>query len=127
MHVVCVKRIDLAFLVTAQASVLFDLGYEPALRYMTSYLTRSVQDFGLDVLRLDFNIDPAASWVLKDTQQAARNPGTAPQHGMAEVVRGLHTVPYAVHGLSMLAQYRVCPYQRRYVTYALHGLNWHPE
>ena len=51
------------------SSLLFDLGFEPARDYMTKYLSSSVRAFGLDYLRMDFNIDPAASWALKDQQQ----------------------------------------------------------
>ena len=73
------------------SSLLFDLGFEPAREYMTRYLSSSVRAFGLDYLRMDFNIDPAKSWALKDQQQAAAT-GRPLQSGLAETahVEGLY-------------------------------------
>ena len=73
------------------SSLLFDLGFEPAREYMTKYLSSSVRAFGLDYLRMDFNIDPAASWALKDQQQAAAT-GRPLQTGLAETayIEGLY-------------------------------------
>ena len=84
--------------------MLYDLGYPPALAYMTAYLTSSVKAFELDVLRMDFNMDPAGSWALKDAQTAAaraaggEQPPPAVQTGMAEVahVTGLYSMWAAV-------------------------------
>ena len=72
-------------------SLLLDLGNPRALEYMTRYLSEAVKSFKLDVLRMDFNIAPAASWALKDAQQAAAA-GTAVQSGLAEVayIEGLY-------------------------------------
>jgi hypothetical protein len=75
------------------ASLLLDLGFEPARAYMTKYLSSSIRAFGLDYLRMDFNIDPVASWVLKDRQQAAAT-GRPLQTGLAETayIEGLYTM-----------------------------------
>ena len=74
-------------------SYLLDLGHPPAREYMTNFLSSSVKTFELDVLRMDFNIDPADSWSLKD-RLAARASGTPVQTGMAEAahVEALYTM-----------------------------------
>jgi len=43
-------------------SGLFDLGNPEARAYMTRYLIAAVKEYGLDCLRIDFNIDPLAFW-----------------------------------------------------------------
>ena len=76
-------------------SVLYDLGYPPAQQYMAQYLSECVASFGLDVLRMDFNIDPAASWLMKDAMQAAQARRAAgPQTGLSEAqhVEGLYAM-----------------------------------
>jgi hypothetical protein len=50
-----------------QGNLLFNLGDYEARIYMTDYLSRSVREFGLDVLRIDFNTDPAPHWRATDT------------------------------------------------------------
>lgn len=45
---------------------LFDLGKRDAREYMTHYLSDCVGQYSLDVLRLDYNIDPAALWLGQD-------------------------------------------------------------
>ena len=67
-------------------SLLVDLGNPEVLRYMTAYLSEAVKTFELDVLRMDFNIDPAASWALKDTQQARAREAVATAGAAAAVV-----------------------------------------
>eukprot|EP01051_Picozoa_sp_SAG22_P003357 SAG22_NODE_162_length_16848_cov_16.978267_11_plen_578_part_00 len=71
--------------------LLLDLGNAAARTYMTKYLSSSIQQFGLDVLRMDFNQDPAPVWAFKD-EQVAKLSGRAVQHGMSEVkhVEGLY-------------------------------------
>ena len=72
--------------------LLVDLGNSQALEYMTAYLSEAVQAFELDVLRMDFNLAPAASWKLKDTQQAQATGAAIAAVGLAEVghVEGLY-------------------------------------
>ena len=45
---------------------LLNLGNPSALAYMTSYLSSAVGNYSLDVLRLDFNTDPAPNWAAAD-------------------------------------------------------------
>lgn len=71
--------------------LLLDLGNPEARQYMTAYLSEAVSSFGLDVLRMDFNIDPASSWSLKDREHAVATDGAV---GLAEVahVEGLYSM-----------------------------------
>ena len=71
--------------------LLLDLGNPQAQQYMTAYLSEAVKTFRLDVLRMDFNIDPAASWSLKDRQLAGTTDNAV---GLAEVahVEGLYAM-----------------------------------
>lgn len=48
---------------TSPADALFDLGDVDARAYMTEYLIAAVQDFGLSVLRVDYNINPLPLWL----------------------------------------------------------------
>jgi alpha-galactosidase len=66
---------------------LLNLGLPDARDYMTSYLSAAVTAYGLDVLRLDFNIDPAASWAAGDAAAGNRT-------GVTEVayVTGLYAM-----------------------------------
>lgn len=64
---------------------LFNLGLPEAREYMTKYLEAVIKEYGLDCLRIDYNIDPGPFWKLLDSQ----NPERA---GMAEIryVEGLY-------------------------------------
>lgn len=68
---------------TEQHDGLFNLGDPQARRYLTDLLSRAIEDFGLDIYRNDFNIDPLA--FLRAADQPERE-------GMAEVryVEGLY-------------------------------------
>jgi alpha-galactosidase len=46
---------------------LYKLGDAKALRFMTNLLCKDIDDFGLDVYRNDFNIDPLPFWQANDT------------------------------------------------------------
>jgi hypothetical protein len=59
---------------------------------MTGYLTQAVTDFGLDIVRMDFNQDPAAAWAMKDGQDAGE---------MMRIVYPLHSL-YSLHSLHSL-------------------------
>src|SRR5271157_6564807 len=64
---------------------LFNLGLPAAREYMTRYLEAVIKEYGLDCLRIDYNIDPGPFWKLLD----ARDPDRS---GMAEIryVEGLY-------------------------------------
>jgi alpha-galactosidase len=53
-------------------SGLFNLGLADAREYMTRYLKAVVQEYGLDCLRIDFNIDPLPFWEFLDKQDPHR-------------------------------------------------------
>ena len=46
---------------------LFNLGDPAARAWMTDLLSKCIGDWGIDVLRIDFNINPAAYWQSADT------------------------------------------------------------
>lgn len=48
------------------AGGLFDYGNADAWQYMFEYLSAAVQEYHLDVLRIDFNIDPGQIWAASD-------------------------------------------------------------
>jgi len=48
-------------------SGLFNLGDPAARAWMTDLLSKCIGDWGIDVLRIDFNIEPAAYWQSLDT------------------------------------------------------------
>ena len=50
-----------------QGNLLFNLGHVEGRTYMRDFLSRAVRQFGLDVLRIDFNTDPAPFWQAADT------------------------------------------------------------
>ena len=62
---------------------LFNLGDPPARQWLADYLSKCIRDWGIDVYRNDFNIDPLPFW------QAADQPD---RQGMAEIryVEGLY-------------------------------------
>jgi len=66
-----------------QESGLFNLGNPEALKYMTDLISKSLNDWGVDVYRNDFNMDPGPRWRLAD------EPGRT---GMTEIryVEGLY-------------------------------------
>ncbi len=45
---------------------LFRLGDPEACRWLTDYLSKCISDWGIDVLRIDFNIDPLLFWEADD-------------------------------------------------------------
>ncbi len=53
-------------------SGLFNLGLPAAREFMTRYLTTVIQEYGLDCLRIDFNIDPLPFWGFLDRQDPER-------------------------------------------------------
>ncbi|OHB76714.1 MAG: hypothetical protein A2W31_13500, partial [Planctomycetes bacterium RBG_16_64_10] len=53
-------------------SGLFNLGLPAAREFMTRYLTTVVKEYGLDCLRIDFNIDPLPFWEFLNQQDPAR-------------------------------------------------------
>lgn len=66
-------------------SGLYDLGNPEAREYMTRYLSAAIDAYGLDWLRIDFNIDPLPFWRHRDAQDPERT-------GVAEIryVEGLY-------------------------------------
>lgn len=60
----------------ASADRLFNLGIPEARRWMTDMLSSRITEFGVDVYREDFNIDPLGSWRSCDAQN---------RQGMAEI------------------------------------------
>ncbi|MHB0856742.1 MAG: glycoside hydrolase family 36 protein [Anaerolineae bacterium] len=57
---------------------LFNLGLPDARRYMTDYLIAAIAAYGMDCLRIDFNIAPLPHWRYLDAQNPDRM-------GMAEI------------------------------------------
>jgi alpha-galactosidase len=68
-----------------QHSGLLDLGQADARDHMTGFLTTAIEAYGLDWLRIDFNIDPLPFWRALDERDPDRV-------GMAEIryVEGLY-------------------------------------
>jgi len=66
-------------------SGLFNLGDEDARAYMTRYLKAAIEEYGLDWLRIDYNIDPLPFWEFLDKQDPDRT-------GLGEIryVEGLY-------------------------------------
>ncbi|MBN1419277.1 MAG: alpha-galactosidase [Planctomycetes bacterium] len=66
-------------------SGLFDLGNPEARAYMTRYLDAAVEAYGLDWLRIDYNIDPLPFWAFLDAKDPDRT-------GMGEIryIEGLY-------------------------------------
>ncbi len=64
---------------------LFDLGSPAAREFMTRYLKEAIREYHMDVLRIDFNIDPLPFWQVRNSQQPDRV-------GIAEIryVEGLY-------------------------------------
>ena len=64
---------------------LLNLGLPEAREYMTRYLITVIEEYGIDCLRIDFNIDPLPFWQLLDRKDPNRV-------GMAEIryVEGLY-------------------------------------
>jgi alpha-galactosidase len=57
---------------------LFDLGNPTARQFMTKYLATVIKQYGMDWLRIDYNIDPLPYWQFLDKQDPDRV-------GMAEI------------------------------------------
>ena len=53
-------------------SGLLNLGLPAAREYMTRYLIAAIREYGVDCLRIDFNIDPLPFWQLLDRQNPDR-------------------------------------------------------
>ncbi|NLX56426.1 MAG: hypothetical protein GXY58_15060 [Planctomycetaceae bacterium] len=53
-------------------SGLFNLGHPPAREFMTRYLKAAIAEYGLDCLRIDFNIDPLPYWEFLNQQDPDR-------------------------------------------------------
>lgn len=51
---------------------LLDLGIPEARAYMTRYLKTAIRQYGVDLLRIDFNIDPLPAWQARNGQQPHR-------------------------------------------------------
>jgi len=49
-----------------QGDLLYDLGNPEALAFMTDLLSKAVSDYGVDIYREDFNIDPLPFWQKAD-------------------------------------------------------------
>ena len=62
----------------SDGSGLFNLGLPAAREYMTKYLLSVIEEYGIDCLRIDFNINPLPFWQHLDQQDPERV-------GMAEV------------------------------------------
>ena len=46
---------------------LFNMGNPDACKWMTEYLSKCISDWGIDVLRIDFNVPPLPFWQAADT------------------------------------------------------------
>jgi alpha-galactosidase len=70
---------------TGEGDGLFNLGDPAARRWLTDFLSQCITDFGIDVYRNDFNIDPLRFW------QAADSPD---RQGMSEIryIEGLYAM-----------------------------------
>jgi len=70
---------------SGDGSGLFNLGIPAAREYMTEYLTTVIKEYGIDCLRIDFNINPLPFWRHLDQ-------GDADRVGLAEIryVEGLY-------------------------------------
>src|SRR5579862_6618292 len=66
-------------------SSLYNLGFPAAREYMTRYLIAVIKAYGMDCLRIDFNIDPGPFWKHADHRDPDRV-------GMAEIryIEGLY-------------------------------------
>jgi alpha-galactosidase len=53
-------------------SGLFHLGLPAAREFMTRYLATAIREYGLDWLRIDFNIDPLPFWEFENQQDLER-------------------------------------------------------
>ena len=53
-------------------SGLFDLGNPDARKFMTDYLNAAIKEYGVDILRFDFNIEPLLFWQSKDSDGESR-------------------------------------------------------
>ena len=53
-------------------SGLFNLGLPAGREFMTQYLTTVIKEYGLDCLRIDFNIDPLPFWEFLNQQEPER-------------------------------------------------------
>jgi len=64
---------------------LFNLGLPAAREYMTKYLEAVIKEYGINCLRIDYNIDPEPFWKVLDSQDPERV-------GLAEIryVEGLY-------------------------------------
>jgi alpha-galactosidase len=64
---------------------LFNLGDTEAREWMTDLLSQCISDWRVDVLRIDFNIDPLTFWRANDTED---------RHGMTEIryIEGLYAM-----------------------------------
>jgi alpha-galactosidase len=73
-------------------SGLYNLGVPEAREYMTKYLIAAIQAYGIDCLRIDFNIDPAPYWRQLD----AKDPDRA---GLAQIryIEGLYRMWDDIH------------------------------
>ncbi|HOS94556.1 MAG TPA: alpha-galactosidase, partial [Armatimonadota bacterium] len=49
-----------------QGDLLYDLGNPEALAFMTDLLSKAISDYGVDIYREDFNIDPLPFWQRAD-------------------------------------------------------------
>ena len=61
---------------SAEADRLYNLGDPAAQRWMTDMLSARISEFGVDVYREDYNIDPLSFWRMNDT---------ADRQGMTEI------------------------------------------
>ncbi|MBP7937579.1 MAG: alpha-galactosidase [Phycisphaerae bacterium] len=68
-------------------SGLYNLGIPEAREYMTRYLQTAIGEYGIDCLRIDYNIDPLAFWEFLDRNDPERV-------GMGEIryVEGLYAL-----------------------------------
>jgi alpha-galactosidase len=70
---------------TPNANGLFDLGIPAAREFMTRYLSSAIREYGLEWLRIDFNMDPLPCWLFLNRKEPNRA-------GLAEIryVEGLY-------------------------------------
>ncbi len=54
---------------TTGKTLLLDLGNPEARAWMTEAISAKIQEYGIDILRVDYNIDPLSYWNAKDTEE----------------------------------------------------------
>jgi alpha-galactosidase len=87
-------------------SALLNLGNEDARRYITDFLSAAVEHYALDVLRFDFNIQPAQYWMANDPPNRSGVTERLYLQGLATMWDGAAAV--ASFLTAVLTQFHLC-------------------